>query len=286
MDYIKLMRPKHYIKNLLIFLPLVFSGNFLNLTMLSHVILAFFAFNFSASSVYIINDIKDKEKDKLHKKKKDRPIASGRVKVSNAIIMAIILFAISLCFQYFASRETTIMSFLYILVYILINLLYSFGLKNLPLVDIVILVSGFLIRVLYGASIIGVPISCWLYLTIISGAFYLGLGKRRNEIKKGTDTRNVLKYYNQEFLDKNMYVHLAVSIVFYALWTVAPETTNKSNNLLIWTVPVIIIILMKYSLDIENDSFADPTDVVFSDKILMFFITAYIVFVMSIIYLF
>ncbi len=280
------MRPKHYIKNLLIFFPIIFSSNLLNLNLLISTIMAFFAFSLSTSIVYIVNDIRDKERDKLHEKKKDRPIASEKVSVKNAIILAICLFFISLLFQIGATSEVTHASYLYILVYIIINLFYSFGLKNVPLLDITILVSGFLIRVLYGASITEISVSNWLYLTIISAAFYLGLGKRRNEIKKsGTKSREVLKYYNENFLDKNMYMCLSLTIVFYALWTVDPNNVLKTGNLLIWTVPIVILILMKYSMDVENDSLGDPVDVVLEDKLLLSIILIYGLVVMGIIYL-
>lgn len=285
-NYINLMRPKHYIKNLLIFFPIIFSSNLFNVNLLCSTIMAFIAFSLSASIVYIVNDIKDKEKDKLHEKKKNRPIASGKVSVKNAIILAIFLFLISLLFQIGAASEVTHMSYLYILVYIFINIFYSLGLKNVPLLDITILVSGFLIRVLYGASIAGISVSNWLYLTIISAAFYLGLGKRRNEIKKsGTKSREVLKYYNENFLDKNMYMCLSLTIVFYALWTVDPSNVLKTGNLLIWTVPIVILILMKYSMNIENDSLGDPVDVVLEDKILLGILAIYGLVVMGIIYL-
>lgn len=285
-NYINLMRPKHYIKNLLIFFPIIFSSNLFNVNLLCSTIMAFIAFSLSASIVYIVNDIKDKEKDKLHEKKKNRPIASGKVSVKNAIILAIFLFLISLLFQIGATSEVTHASYLYILVYIFINIFYSLGLKNVPLLDITILVSGFLIRVLYGASIAGISVSNWLYLTIISAAFYLGLGKRRNEIKKsGTKSREVLKYYNENFLDKNMYMCLSLAIVFYALWTVDPSNVLKTGNLLIWTVPIVILILMKYSMNIENDSLGDPVDVVLEDKILLGILAIYGLVVMGIIYL-
>lgn len=157
------------------------------------------------------------------------------------------------------------LSYLYILVYILINLAYSFGLKNIPLVDVTILVFGFLLRVLYGASIINVEVSNWLYLTVISSSFYLGLGKRRNEIKKsGAKSRKVLTYYNEEFLDKNMYMCLALSIVFYSLWC-----ASHTKPMMIWTVPLVILLCMRYSMDVENDSFGDPVDVMYSDVFLM-----------------
>ena len=117
-QYLKLMRPKHYIKNLLIFFPIIFSSNLLNLNLLISTIMAFFAFSLSTSIVYIVNDIRDKERDKLHEKKKDRPIASEKVSVKNAIILAICLFFISLLFQIGATSEVTHASYLYILVYI------------------------------------------------------------------------------------------------------------------------------------------------------------------------
>ena len=114
----------------------------------------------------------------------------------------------------------------------MLNLLYSFGLKNVPVADIAILVSGFLLRVLYGSSITGIEISKWLYLTVIAMSFYLGLGKRRNELEKhgGESTRKVLEAYNKNFLDKNMYMCLSLAIVFYSLWCTDPNTISLYNN--------------------------------------------------------
>lgn len=264
-NYIILMRPKHYLKNALIFFPLVFSGlMFKNQNFLS-CLFGFIAFSLSASTIYIINDIRDKEKDRNHEKKKNRPIASGKVSVPNAIILACILLFVSLGFQFLAVGKIAHLSCLYILVYILINLAYSFGLKNVPLVDVTILVIGFLLRVFYGAAIIGVEVSNWLYLTIISISFYLGLGKRRNEIRKsGAKSRTVLESYNKEFLDKNMYMFLALTIVFYSLWC-----ASSPKAAMIWTVPFIILLCMRYSMDVESDSFGDPVDVIYSDKFLL-----------------
>lgn len=199
-NYIKLMRPKHYLKNILIFLPLVFSGKLLEGQSLLNGIYAFISFSLAASVVYIINDIRDKEKDALHEVKKSRPIASGKVSIKNAIILTIFLLIISYLFNCLATFSLLDLRYLFIIVYIILNVFYSFGLKNIPLLDIVILVSGFLIRVLYGANVIEVEISNWLYLTIMAISFYLGLGKRRNEIiKSGSKSREVLKYYNREF---------------------------------------------------------------------------------------
>ena len=171
----------------------------------------------------------------------------------------------------------------YLVLYLILNIAYSFGLKNKPIIDIVILVLGFLIRVLFGGSVINVDISGWLYLTIISISFYLGLGKRRNELVKhsGKETRSVLKYYNKEFLDKNMNISVTLAICFYALWAM-----NYENKLMLWSVPIIMIMAMKYSYDIEcTESEGDPVDVILKDKWFMILGSLYAVFVFSIIYI-
>ena len=126
----------------------------------------------------------DRNKDRLHPKKKNRPIASGAISVSSAIKFAVILFSISLIINFICAKSTIIVWGIYA-AYFIVNLLYSVaGMKKIPLIDVALLVAGFFIRVYYGAAIIYIPISGWLYLVIITGAFYLGFGKRRNELQK------------------------------------------------------------------------------------------------------
>ena len=285
-NYFKLLRVNHYLKNFLVLLPLVFSSELLNLSKLKTTVLGFIAFCLTASIVYIINDLKDIENDKKHPVKKNRPFASGKVSKVEGIIILIVLTLIVLGLSYFIGFEHWI-ALLLLGVYLLLNVFYSFGLKNVPIVDIVILVSGFLIRVVYGAQIIDLTVSNWMYLTVISASFYMGLGKRRNEIiKQGDKSRKVLKYYTKEFLDKNMYVFLGLCIVFYALWAVDPTTINKlGNNLMIWTVPFIMVILMKYSLNVEGNSFGDPVDVILHDKSLLAIGAIYALTMFGIIYI-
>lgn len=262
------MRPKHYIKNLLIFLPLVFSGLLLNMQNLKITFLGYLIFCFVASTIYIINDIKDKEKDSKHNMKKKRPIASGKVSVRAAIMEAILLLIIS--FFIIVATKISKTALLFLFVYFVLNIGYSLGLKNVPLIDILILVSGFVIRVLFGASLLGIQVSNWLYLTILSVSFYMGLGKRRNEIdRSGIETRAVLKFYTKDFLDKNMYMFLCMAIIFYSLWTTDSAIVTISNNFLIYTIPLVIVICMKYSLDIEANSDGDPIEVIFKDKLLL-----------------
>ena len=168
--------------------------------------------------------------------------------------------------------------------YVVINVLYSKWLKHVVLVDVIILVSGFLIRLFFGALLINCVVSNYLYLTVMSLAFYMGFGKRRNEIMKSDkDTRKVLQYYNKDFLDKMMYVCLTLTIVFYSMWTVDPEViANIHYNLLIWTVPIVMIILFQYSLIVEKDSFGDPVDVLVGNKPLLLSCLFYVVFILII----
>lgn len=257
-DYIKLIRPKHYLKNILIFLPLIFSGHFFNIELLKISLFGFFSFCMAASTIYIVNDIKDREKDKMHDIKKNRPIASGKISVKEAVVLSIITFIIAMFFQFLTQK---IFGFIFVVLYVIMNIAYSFKLKDIPLIDISIIVIGFLIRVLYGAYLINVEVSNWLLLTVISISFYLALGKRRNEIKKnGSNSRKVLKYYTVDFLDKNMYLSLTLALTFYSLWC-----NDNVNEKLIWTVPLAIMTCMKYSMIVEDDSYGDPVDVILSN---------------------
>lgn len=285
-NYFKLLRVNHYLKNVLVLLPLVFSSELLNIAKLKTAILGFIAFCLTASMVYIINDLKDIENDRKHPVKKNRPFASGKVSKAEGIIILVLLALIVIGISYFIGFNHWIAMIL-LLVYLVLNVFYSFGLKNVPIVDIVILVSGFLIRVVYGARILDLDVSNWMYLTVISASFYMGLGKRRNEIiKQGDKSRKVLKYYTKDFLDKNMYVFLGLCIVFYALWAVDPTTITKlGNNLMIWTVPFIMVILMKYSLNVEGNSFGDPVDVILHDKSLLVIGALYALCMFGIIYI-
>ena len=270
--YIKLIRIKHYIKNFLIFLPLIFSRN-INATNILLSILGFISFSFASSIIYIINDIRDKEKDKNHPTKKNRPIAAGTISITNALIVATLLLIITIAILIYLSTFNKFIS-IYIITYILINIMYSFGLKNIPLLDVFILALGFLIRVLYGGALINVEVSNWLFLTVLSISFYLGLGKRRNELiaqeKTGNTTRNVLKYYNKEFLDKNMYMCLSMTIIFYSLWC-----QDLNSDYIMWTIPIVLLICMKYSLNIESNSSGDPVEVLLKDKILILLVGIY-----------
>lgn len=273
-NVIKLMRVKHYIKNLLIFLPIIFSNNITKIDLFMQTIWAFVIFSFATSIIYIINDLKDIEKDKLHPIKKNRPLAAGIISKKQAINILIVLISI-IMFGSIILFQNNMNAYMIIITYITINILYSCKLKNVPIIDVTILAIGYLFRIMLGACIINVPISNWLYLTVLSAAFYMGMGKRRNELSQiliGNNTREVLKYYNTNFLDKNMYMCLGLAIVFYSLWCV--DISNHVNTCIdiMYTVPIVLIISMKYSLNIEKESTGDPVEVILKDKVILLLI--------------
>lgn len=286
MDLVKLMRPKHYIKNFLIFVSITFDRNLFNISVLAQALSGFAAFCLLTSAVYVLNDIRDVEADRRHEVKRNRPIASGAVPIPAAWTLAAVLFAAALAIQ-LAVFGNSGGSLFFMLAYFAVNLGYSLGLKHVPFLDIVLLVMGFVLRVVYGAAIVGSSTSAWVYLTVFSLSFYLGLGKRRNELAKTQDgARKVLRYYSYEFLDKFMYMCLTLAVTFYALWSADSQVAAKyGTGNLIWTVPLVIIILMKYSADIESDSYGDPVDVVMHDKVLLLLSAAFAAVMIALIYL-
>jgi 4-hydroxybenzoate polyprenyltransferase len=286
-EYLKLLRVKHYIKNLLVFLPLFFSLSFYNAGRVFICLIGFFAFSLMSSVIYIINDIKDIERDKLHTTKRKRPLAAGTIKKTNAAVMAIILIVLLVSIIIILNLHKNIPAMSILLFYSLLNILYSFGLKNVPVVDIIILASGFVLRVIFGGLIIGVEISVWLYLVITIGAFYMGFGKRRNELlQQNEETRKVIKAYSYNFLDKNMYVCQALCVAFYSLWSIDPVTVARfHSNSFIYTIPLVFVILLKYSFNIEAQSDGDPVTVILSDKALCGLLALYAAVSALIIYL-
>ena len=283
--YLQEMRVHHYIKNLLVFAPLVCSGQFLDPDKLLPSVYAFLSFCFISSAVYFINDIRDIDKDRNHPTKRNRPIAAGRISVRSAWIFTAVLIALAFLFNCLCFRPVATVL---LVLYFLLNLGYSFGLKNVPLLDITILAAGFLIRAMYGTVVTGIEMSDWLYLVILSAAFYLGLGKRRNELKKqgNEDTREVIRKYPISFLGSNMYICMGLTFVFYALWTMDEQTIEAYHgNRLIWTVPLVMLIFMKYSMTVEGNSDGDPVEVLLHDKVLLGLCALYLLLMVALLYI-
>ena len=282
-NLIRLLRIKHWIKNGLVFLPLFFSIRLTDWSALSRALLGFAAFCLVASVVYVVNDIRDREKDRLHSTKCNRPIASGAVSVPAAAIVAVLFAAGAACILVYLG---SIWAGVILALYFLINIAYSCGMKNIPILDIVILAGGFVLRVMFGGVIIGEEVSSWLFFTVLAAAFFMGMGKRRNELmREENETRAVNKLYTKEFLDKNMYMCITLAVCFYAVWCItSPTVESFSNPGITWTVPLVLVIFLRYSYRIERAGDGDPINVLLKDWILMGLVVLFLVYTVLVVY--
>lgn len=282
-NVLKLMRIKHYVKNGLVFLPLFFSINLLNLNMALTCVLGFISFCFASSMVYIVNDIRDAEKDRLHSTKSKRPIASGAISIPAAIVIEAVL-AVLCGISLFIINS--LMGTVFLVSYVIINLLYSFGGKNIPIIDIILLVSGFALRLMFGGVIINVGVSTWLFATVISAAFYMGFGKRRGEILKETEiTREVNRKYSVDFLDKQLSVFQTLVLVFYSLWCIMNDGSAYANPGFEWSIIIVMLIFVRYSYDVHSASDGDPINVLLKDYLLLGLVALYCLYIFVIIYI-
>ena len=282
---LKLLRISHYIKNILIFFPAVLTFKLKDIPTVKTVALGFFIFCFSSSIVYIINDIKDRNLDKNHPIKCRRPIASGEIPLFEAYIIIALLFSGILALWYVGNFQ--IFFIILPVIYITLNLLYSYFLKKIPLIDVLALALNYIIRIFYGAALAGSDVSNWMFLTVMSAAFFMGFGKRRNELfKYGVSMRESLKGYTQNFLDKAIQISLTLSILFYSLMCSDSNTGVAIMGVnLVWTTPIIIVICFRYLMLLESeDSDGDPVSVIIGDNILSILCLGYLAAVTAIIY--
>lgn len=266
LSVIKLIRIQHWVKNLFIFVPLIFALKFTDLNLIVKSIIAFFSFSLASSFVYIINDIVDKDKDKTHPKKKNRPIANGSVSVLNAIILSVFIFIGSL----FLGISLNISTVVVVFTYLVMNVFYSFILKNVVLIDVFTIAMGFVLRVVAGALAINVEISNWVLLTTFFISLFLGFGKRRCEldlVNEGKDYRPVLDHYSIQLLDYLIVVSLTLTIIAYSLYVVDPEIISKfRTDKLMYTIPIVVYGVFRYLHSIYVQKEGEPSDVIFSDS--------------------
>lgn len=207
----------------------------------------------------------DVESDKKDIHKKNRPIPSGKVKVFPAIIESIILLIVSSLLIVFITNYKAL-SFL--VIYFILNLLYSFKLKNIPVVDITFLSLFFLVRIYYGATLVDVPVSIYLSITTLVAAYYLGISKRLGEYKMNKDTRPVLKLYNPQYLEELSIMFQTLTIIFYSLWVINYKGFMNIDILFI-SIPFLIFILIYYKYIIQTSALSNPIDILFNYKCLL-----------------
>ena len=242
---VRMLRPKQWTKNLLVFAGLVFTYNLLNPGMLSRVVLAFIVFCMLSSAGYIWNDLRDVAADRLHPIKRRRPIAAGLVPTWLAATTALALgmgglalaFALGTSFLLVAST------------YMLLTASYSIWLKHLVLIDVFGIAAGFVLRAVGGAVVIGVPVSPWLYVCTVLVSLFLGLGKRRNELEllegSAAGHRKNLEQYSLELVDQLILIVASVTIMAYSLYTFTAENLPRDHSMML-TIPLVVYGLFRY----------------------------------------
>ena len=272
-----LLRPKQYIKNIFIFTPLFFSLTFNDPEKILFSFYAFLVFCTAASGIYILNDIFDLKEDKLHPEKKYRPLASGQITQKTAYSLMSFLLILSVTLSFFINIDL----FVILLIYIFNNVLYSLKLKHISVLDIVLVALGFLLRVLAGGAVTGIPISMWLIIMTFLLAVFLGIAKRREDVilsGKGLKTRKNIDGYNLEFINASMVLMAGVIIVSYILYTVSPEVQEKfkTHNLFYSSFFVVIGILRYMQITFVEENSGNPTNLLYKDKFLQAVIVLWI----------
>ncbi len=264
------LRPKQWIKNIFIFAPLVFSLNFLKFEDIRNSFIAFVLFSLITGSIYILNDCFDKNYDKKHPKKKNRPIASEKLSVRFAVSGAIFIIILALFMIFNFSKN-----FFYIsTIYIVLNILYSVYLKKVVILDVFIIATGFVLRVIVGGVIIKIELSPWILIVTFLLSMFLGFIKRRQELIKincleadEDKSRITLKKYNLSFLDQLISITTATTLISYISYVLNPQVQERLNTKqLYFTVPFVIFGIFRYLyLTYTKDEGESPEEVIFTD---------------------
>jgi 4-hydroxybenzoate polyprenyltransferase len=265
------LRPTQWFKNLFIFAALVFSRNLNDLSKGLSVLWAFVLFCLLSSGTYLINDLFDLRNDRKHPFKSRRPLASGQLKTSTAAGLAALMVLVSLGLSFLLHPHFGLVA----LAYLVINLAYSAHLKQVVILDVMLVAFGFVLRAVAGALVIEVEISSWLLICTILIALFLALGKRRHEVmllaEGSSEHRRVLGDYSPYFLDQMMAVVTASTLMSYTLYTLSPEVTRKfGDNDLIFTVPFVLYGIFRYLYVVHRQSKGgSPTHVLLTDRPLL-----------------
>jgi 4-hydroxybenzoate polyprenyltransferase len=284
---LRAMRPRQWIKNLLVFSALLFDQQLFAPASFLNIFAGFLLLCLAASSVYLINDIADADQDRQHPKKKHRPIASGALSKRAAHISIMVFLSVSLGFGFLLKTAFGLI----LLSYVLLNLLYSTYLKHIPIIDVMVLASNFLLRVSAGTFLITVQrFSPWMYVCVTLLALFVGLGKRRAEMVLLTDHANthrrVLDGYTIPYVDHLLSIVSSTTIVSYSLYTFSAENL-PSNHLMMLTIPFVIYGIFRYLylVHVEGSGGA-PEDLLLSDRPLMATVILWGLSVVLVLYLF
>lgn len=269
---ITLCRPKQWVKNLFVMLPLFFSGNIFNFGMLAYAVVAFVSFCLVSSGIYCLNDYVDADADRQHPKKKFRPIASGEVGKVAAVTMMAVLFVGAVGILAVLPPMQFVYSATIICVYYLMNIAYCLRLKRIALVDVFVISFGFVLRVAIGGTATGIFVSHWIILMTFLLALFLALAKRRDDIiifnTTGKKMRNNIDRYNLDFVNQSTTLVATVMLVCYIMYTVSPEVVERFGTNLIYITSIFVLggILRYIQLAVVFANTGSPTRVLLHDR--------------------
>ena len=280
------LRPRQWTKNLLVFAGLIFGQKLLERAALERATAAFAIFCVLSGVIYLINDLRDREADRLHPDKARRPIASGALAPSAAAISAIVLGSAGLLAAFALDPKFGLVA----LAYVALLGLYSAGLKHMVILDVLTIAVGFVFRALAGALVIDVPFSHWLLLLTLLGAMFLALSKRRAELVSLSDDatghRRILAEYSPYLLDQMVGVVTASTLLAYAFYTISPETVTKfGTDHLLYTVPFLLYGIFRYLYLVHRrEGGANPSELLVTDRPLLACVALWVVVVVLIVY--
>ncbi len=247
-EYIRLMRPYQWVKNGFVFAGLLFGHALSDTNVVAEVLLAFAAFCLVSSTIYVFNDFFDREQDRLHPVKRLRPLAAGTVNPGSALGFAGALSILGLTCAWLASPSILVM----VLIYVAVNVSYSLGLKHVVIVDVFLVATGFMLRLLAGTTGVGIPPSQWLLLCGLMVALFLGFAKRRAELgaavaSPASGHRRVLEHYTPRMLDAFIVVTATCMVLTYSLYTMSADTIRIQGTAnLVYTVPFVLYGVFRY----------------------------------------
>jgi len=273
---IQLMRPHHYIKNGFILLPVFFGLKWFNLTLMAPLLVTFGAFSLVASAIYIMNDIIDIDRDRAHPIKKNRPLPAGKIPLNLAWALSFGLATVGL---WIALLNQVWIPFA---IYIVLNILYSLKLKHIPIIDCFIIATGFIIRLVIGASVSHVELSMWIVILTFLLALFLAFSKRKGDLANvdvDSTARPVLAEYNQEFLNICMAIMGSVVIVAYIMYTTSPTVITNTNSNYVYATSIFVVfgILRYLKITCFDQTTGSPTKVLIQDVWLQMTIFAWLI---------
>ena len=262
---IQLMRPHQWLKNGFVFAGLIFGRQWQQPDMLLAASLAFAAFCCASSAVYVLNDWLDRAGDAAHPRKQSRPLASGAVSGGAALALGIVLVLACVVLAWVASASMTLL--LILALYALLNIAYSYKLKSVAVVDVFIIASGFMLRLLAGTLAVGIAPSQWMLLTGVFVTLFLGFAKRKAESFHAPELqRSVMAHYPTALLDTYLAAMLTATLMTYSLFATSAEALRQHGERLVYTVPVLIFAMLRYTWQVHQGKGEDVARDLLSDR--------------------